>query len=129
MRVWTWKWLIHLNFKYLIKLIVFNSSNEVYRMLYPRNKNPWRTQDFLVHFTWVTRQYPLIIQVLLIGKCRRFDHGFRTEFLHSKNLSLFHEMNTGFLHEKIIFLPSTSINFFLNWGKGYIIDFWYTNIL
>ena len=33
--------------------------------------------------------------------------GSMTEFLHGENLSLFHEMNTGFLHEKIIFLPST----------------------
>jgi len=34
-----------------------------------------------------------------------------TEFLHGENLSLFHEMNTGFLHGKIIFLPSTLITF------------------
>ena len=30
----------------------------------------------------------------------------RTEFLHSENLILFHKMNKGFLHGKVIFLPS-----------------------
>ena len=29
------------------------------------------------------------------GECQQFDYGSRTEFLHGKNLSLFHEMNTG----------------------------------
>ena len=30
----------------------------------PTNKNPWRTQDYLVYFTRVTRHYPVIIHVL-----------------------------------------------------------------
>ena len=48
-----------------------------------------------------------------------------TEFLHGENLSFFQEMNTGFLHGKIIFLPSTLITFLKTPGKGggYIIDF------
>ena len=41
------------------------------------------------------------------AECQQFDYGSRTEFLHGKNLSLFHETNTGFVHEKIFFLPST----------------------
>ena len=41
-----------------------------------------------------------------------------TEFLHGENLSLFQEMNTGFLHGKIIFLPSTLITFLKTPGKG-----------
>ena len=34
------------------------------------------------------------------------------------NLSLFHQMNTGFLHGKIIFLSSTLITFLKTPGKG-----------
>ena len=32
--------------------------------LCPTNKNPWRTQDYLVYFTRETCEYPVIIHVL-----------------------------------------------------------------
>ena len=32
--------------------------------IYPTNKNPWRTQDYLVYFTRETCEYPVIIHVL-----------------------------------------------------------------
>ena len=60
------------------------------------------------------KQKPMENGVFCQGECRRS----RTEFLHGENLSLFHEMYMGFLHEKIIFFPSTSITFFKFSEKG-----------
>ena len=50
-----------------------------------------------------SRVVEVIVDCLITGR--------RTEFLHGENLSLFHQMNTGFLHGKAIFLPSTLITF------------------
>ena len=64
------------------------------------------------------KQKPMENGVFCQGECRLFDYGSRTEFLHGENLSLFHEMYMGFLHEKIIFLPSSLIPFLKTPGKG-----------
>ena len=60
------------------------------------------------------KQKPMENGVFCQGECRRFDYGSRTEFLHGENLSLFHEMYMGFLHEKIIFFPFILQLHFLN---------------
>ena len=60
------------------------------------------------------------------GDCRRFDHGFRTEFLHGENFFIIISRDEHGIFTWENYFPPVLFNYiFKNPGKveGYIIDF------